>query len=287
MIATSQKTIQELNAQLSEELASSNASNGTGQQRCRLGTAPAEAILDKQRDCIGWLSIPSKQNIRRHGWKKQYVVPSPVEKLYSTIPIVISRTLILKVFHVRSVTQGDLLSAGEGEARKTDEQSNALDISSMKNRGQARLYYAQRSREFLNISYHMPSRCRIKIHKDHLDRKEDNVPPCKLHYDPSYAKELLLLASSHDEQRQWVSRLSRKIQKCGFKANNSNAIDSAKISPRLQDPFQNKQCLVAFVNHHQYVFFYTFCVILICCKFSNYLKRNIAIYYMQIKMKFR
>lgn len=24
----------------------------------------------------GWLSIPSKQNIRRHGWKKQYVVVS-------------------------------------------------------------------------------------------------------------------------------------------------------------------------------------------------------------------
>ena len=24
----------------------------------------------------GWLSIPNKQNIRRHGWKKQYVVVS-------------------------------------------------------------------------------------------------------------------------------------------------------------------------------------------------------------------
>ncbi len=24
----------------------------------------------------GWLSIPSKQNIRRHGWRKQYVVVS-------------------------------------------------------------------------------------------------------------------------------------------------------------------------------------------------------------------
>lgn len=74
--------------------------------------------------------------------------------------------------------------------------------------------------------------CRIKIHKDHLEKKEDAVPPCKLHYDPSYAKELLLLAPSTDEQKQWVYRLSRKIQKCGFKANNSNAIDSAKISPR-------------------------------------------------------
>lgn len=24
----------------------------------------------------GWLSIPTKQNIRRHGWRKQYVVVS-------------------------------------------------------------------------------------------------------------------------------------------------------------------------------------------------------------------
>ncbi|KAG5886091.1 hypothetical protein JTB14_031692 [Gonioctena quinquepunctata] len=74
--------------------------------------------------------------------------------------------------------------------------------------------------------------CRIKVHKDHLDKKEDTVQPCKLHYDPSYAKELLLLATSHDDQKQWVTRLIRKIQKRGFNANNSNAIDSAKISPR-------------------------------------------------------
>lgn len=71
----------------------------------------------------------------------------------------------------------------------------------------------------------------MKIHKDHIDRKED-VAPCKLHYDPSYAKELLLLAPSVDEQKHWVNRLSKKIQKCGYKANNSNAIDSAKVSPR-------------------------------------------------------
>lgn len=74
--------------------------------------------------------------------------------------------------------------------------------------------------------------CRIKVHKDHLDRKEDNVPPCKLHYDPSYAKELLLLALSNDDQSRWVARLSKKIQKYGFKANNSYGMETAKISPR-------------------------------------------------------
>lgn len=75
--------------------------------------------------------------------------------------------------------------------------------------------------------------CRIKVHKEHLEgRKEDYVAPCKLHYDPNYAKELLLLAPSVDEQKHWVTRLSKKIQKCGYKAYNSNTIDSAKISPR-------------------------------------------------------
>ena len=76
----------------------------------------------------------------------------------------------------------------------------------------------------------LDSGCRIKIHKEHLENKEDNLVPCKLHYDPTYAKELLLLAPTVEDQKYWVSRLSRKIQKCGYKANNSN--DTAKISPR-------------------------------------------------------
>jgi serine/threonine protein kinase len=223
----------------------------------------------------GWLSIPSRQNIKRHGWKKQYVVVSSRKIIFydsendkqNTDPGIVLD--LCKVFHVRSVTQGDviradskdiprifqLLYAGEGEARKTDEQGNSLDVSSMRNFEDKPGTTIHKGHEFLNISYHMPTtcevcpkpmwnmfrpppalecrRCRIKIHKDHLDKKEDNVPPCKLHYDPSYAKELLLLAPSVDDQQQWVVRLSRKIQKCGFKANNSNAIDSsAKISPR-------------------------------------------------------
>jgi hypothetical protein len=41
-------------------------------------------LRDADRFCIyfaesrleGWLSVPNKQNIRRHGWKKQYVVVS-------------------------------------------------------------------------------------------------------------------------------------------------------------------------------------------------------------------
>lgn len=72
--------------------------------------------------------------------------------------------------------------------------------------------------------------CRIKVHRDHLDRKEDSIAPCKLHYDPNSAKELLLLAATADDQKLWTQRLGKKIQKCGYKAN--SGMDGAKVSPR-------------------------------------------------------
>jgi len=58
--------------------------------------------------------------------------------------------------------------------------------------------------------------CRVKIHKEHYG--EEVLAPCKVHYDPNTAKELLLLASSEDDQKLWVSRLSKRIQKGGYKA---------------------------------------------------------------------
>lgn len=44
------------------------------------------------------------------------------------------------------------------------------------------------------------------------------LAPCKVQYDPTTAKELLLLAPSEDDQKLWVTRLSKKIQKGGYKA---------------------------------------------------------------------
>lgn len=294
MITNFHKNVQDINVQLNEEIAAKqrlqmeldSKDAEIEQLQLKLSALNSETASlssadndgdELNSDCVfeGWLSIPSKQNIRRHGWKKQYVVVSSRKIIFynsdndkqNSDPVIVLD--LCKVFHVRSVTQGDviradskdiprifqLLYAGEGEARKTEEQSNALDVSSIRSFEDKLGCTPHKGHEFLSISYHMPTtcevcpkpmwnmfrpppalecrRCRIKIHKDHLDRKEDTVPPCKLHYDPSYAKELLLLASSQDEQKQWVSRLSRKIQKCGFKANNSNAIDSAKISPSL------------------------------------------------------
>lgn len=78
-------------------------------------------------------------------------------------------------------------------------------------------------------------RCRNKIHKEHVDNN-DPLAPCKLHNDPHCAREMLLLATSPEDQSRWVSRLSKRIQKCGYKANSNNnssgGSDGSKISPR-------------------------------------------------------
>lgn len=88
---------------------------------------------------------------------------------------------------------------------------------------------------FFFIYFLMNIRCRNKIHKEHVDNN-DPLAPCKLHHDPHSAREMLLLAVSSEDQNRWVSRLSKRIQKCGYKANStSNSINNAdgtRISPR-------------------------------------------------------
>ena len=55
----------------------------------------------------------------------------------------------------------------------------------------------------------------MKLHKDCLDK---GLSPCKVSYDPTTAKEMLLMATSLEEQQFWVGRLLKKIQKGGYKA---------------------------------------------------------------------
>merc|ERR1719410_1776737 len=106
---------------------------------------------DTEASLEGWLQTPSKQNIRRHGWKKLYVVVSKRKIIFFNSEMDKQNsdpTLILdlnKVFHVRSVTQGDVIRAdakeiprifqilylGEGEARKQDENASPHDESTV------------------------------------------------------------------------------------------------------------------------------------------------------------
>ncbi|GAB6028972.1 hypothetical protein CHUAL_004766 [Chamberlinius hualienensis] len=98
----------------------------------------------------GWLSIPNKQNIRRHGWRRQYVVVSSRKILFydsdnlraNSLPVLILD--LNKLFHVRPVTQGDviradakdiprifqILYAGEGESRNPSESTHTPDLLS-------------------------------------------------------------------------------------------------------------------------------------------------------------
>ncbi|XP_064202990.1 rho-associated protein kinase 1 [Anguilla rostrata] len=196
----------------------------------------------------GWLSIPNRTNIKRYGWKKQYVVVSSKKILFyndeqdkeqSNPSMVLD---IDKLFHVRPVTQGDvyradtdeiprifqILYANEGECRKE------ADIETVPQGDKANCL-PHKGHEFIPTLYHFPTnceacakplwhvfkpppalecrRCHVKCHKDHLDKKEDVIAPCKVNYDVTSARDMLLLALSQDEQKKWIGHLGKKIPK--------------------------------------------------------------------------
>jgi len=220
--------------------------------------------------------MPSKQNIRRHGWKKIFVMVSSkriiffnseTERLNGDPRSIIN---LNKVFHVRSVTQGDviraeakdiprifqILYAGEGESMKPGDKPgfNESTISSgpgKGDRGDSTNAVILKGHEFVAITFHIPAscdgctkplwgpfrpppameckRCRVKFHKEHVissvsgdsntaNYSADVVAPCKVSYDPTTAKEMLLMAPTVEEQQQWVGKLLKKIQKSGYKA---------------------------------------------------------------------
>uniref|UniRef100_A0A8C9YJE3 Rho-associated protein kinase 2 n=1 Tax=Sander lucioperca TaxID=283035 RepID=A0A8C9YJE3_SANLU len=195
----------------------------------------------------GWLSLPVRNNTKKFGWEKKYVVVSSKKILFynneqdkeQSIPYMVLD--IDKLFHVRPVTQTDvyradakeiprifqILYANEGESKKEPE--DPLPI------GEKSSYICHKGHEFIPTLYHFPTnceactkplwnmfkpppalecrRCHIKCHKDHMDKKEEIIAPCKVNYDVSSAKNLLLLAVSQEEQQKWVNRLVKKIPK--------------------------------------------------------------------------
>uniref|UniRef100_A0A668ATG3 Rho-associated protein kinase 2 n=1 Tax=Myripristis murdjan TaxID=586833 RepID=A0A668ATG3_9TELE len=193
----------------------------------------------------GWLSLPAK-NTKRFGWDKKYVVVSSKKILFYNSELDREQsnpfmTLdIDKLFHVRPVTQTDvyradareiprifqILYANEGESKR-DQEVEPLPF------GERPSYISHKGHEFIPTLYHFPSnceactrplwhvfkpppalecrRCHTKCHKDHLDRKEEVIAPCKVNYDMSTAKDMLLLANSQEEQQRWVSRLLKRV----------------------------------------------------------------------------
>ncbi|XP_064548657.1 LOW QUALITY PROTEIN: rho-associated protein kinase 1 [Drosophila montana] len=260
--------IEHLQSKLNETASLSSADNDPEDSQ-------HSSLLSLTQDSVfeGVLSVPNKQNRRRgQNWKRQYVIVSSrkiifynteYDKNKTTDPVLILD--LSKVYHVRSVTQGDviradakeiprifqLLYAGEGASHRPDEQLDATLHASNEERPGTILH---KGHEFVHITYHTPSfcdvcakplwsmfkppaayeckRCRNKIHKEHVD-KHDPLAPCKLHHDPRSARDMLLLANTPEEQSLWVARLLKRIQKSGYKANssNNNSTDGSKISP--------------------------------------------------------
>uniref|UniRef100_A0A8C3T9C5 non-specific serine/threonine protein kinase n=1 Tax=Chelydra serpentina TaxID=8475 RepID=A0A8C3T9C5_CHESE len=216
-----------------------------------IGSGPGDAEADDgfpESRLEGWLSLPVRNNTKKFGWVKKYVIvsskkilfyDSEQDKEHSNPYMVLD---IDKLFHVRPVTQTDvyradskeiprifqILYANEGESKKEPE----FPVEPM---GEKSNYICHKGHEFIPTLYHFPTnceacmkplwhmfkpppalecrRCHIKCHKDHMDKKEEIIAPCKVYYDISTAKNLLLLANSTEEQQKWVSRLVKKIPK--------------------------------------------------------------------------
>ncbi|KAM6954093.1 rho-associated protein kinase 2-like [Aplochiton taeniatus] len=195
----------------------------------------------------GWLSLPAK-NTKRFGWDRKYVVVSSKKILFYNTELDREQSnpfMILdidKLFHVRSVTQTDvyradpreipkifqILYANEGESKR--EQEFVIEPLVP---GERSAFIPHKGHEFIPTLYHFPSsceacarplwnvfkpppalecrRCHTKCHKDHLDKKEEVIVPCRVNYDMSTAKDLLLLANTREEQQRWVSRLIKRV----------------------------------------------------------------------------
>ncbi|KAG8442169.1 hypothetical protein GDO86_011099 [Hymenochirus boettgeri] len=270
MVSKFQKELDEMLVQLTEESTNKNElqmqldskESDIEQLRARLAdlqlrmdstsvaslqTDESDGIAGESR-IEGWLSIPNRGNIKRYGWKKQYVVVSSKKILFyndeqnkeQSIPSMVLD--IDKMFHVRAVTQGDvyranteeiprifqILYANEGECRKD------LELEPVQ-QAEKTNFLNHKGHEFIPTLYHFPAnceacakplwhvfkpppalecrKCHVKCHKDHLDKKEELISPCKVSYDVTSARDLILLATTQEDQTKWVSHLVKKIPK--------------------------------------------------------------------------
>uniref|UniRef100_A0A8C7Y6F4 non-specific serine/threonine protein kinase n=2 Tax=Oryzias sinensis TaxID=183150 RepID=A0A8C7Y6F4_9TELE len=174
---------------------------------------------------------------------------------------------ISKLFHVRPVTQTDVYRAdpkeipkifqilydNEGESKR--EQEATVETTSNIDRNNL---ISHKGHEFVVTLYHFPTncescskplwnvfkpppaiecrRCHFKFHKDHLDKKEEVFAPCRVNYDMSTARDLLVLTSSKEEQQHWVSHLLKRIPKKNPTRSPQSSALTSPTEPQLQLP---------------------------------------------------
>ncbi|ESO94492.1 hypothetical protein LOTGIDRAFT_215457 [Lottia gigantea] len=236
-----------------EQLRQKLAFNNSDTASVNSGSNLDETIVENTDHMEGWLGVPTRHVKQKYGWQKQYVVVSSRKVLFynnETDKVQSSPVLVLdidKLFHVRSVTQGDvyraeakdiprifqILYATEGENRKRDD--SMMEQTTPDKSGTVMF----KGHEFVLLHFRTPTncdscqralwhvihpppaleckRCHIKVHQDHYDKKEDFIAYCKVNYDSSIqAKEMLLLAESSAIQKNWVSHLSKKVRQQGI-----------------------------------------------------------------------
>lgn len=93
------------------------------------------------------------------------------------------------------------------------------------------------------------TRCHVRCHKQHYDDREEFMLPCRgksptisrdhhhqymdlsfLVNDKLSVKELLVMCASENEQKQWITKLSKKIPKRGIVSQHDQTTSSRFVS---------------------------------------------------------
>ncbi|CAF1596153.1 unnamed protein product, partial [Adineta ricciae] len=232
--------------------------------------------LDDDRDRLeSWVQIPTR-NIRRGGWKRQFAVIAKNKLLlYNSEKDQLAAVSIDvdKLYHVRAVTQGDVLRVdpnmipkifqvlydSEGQAalnNSTTTMSNSMIHPQEQDRhtGETIEY---KGHSFVVVAYRMPTqcetcnrpcynvfspppclectRCHVRCHKQHYDDREEFMLPCRVN-DKLSVKELLVMCASENEQKQWISKLSKKIPKRGINSQHDQTSSSRTSTTSFRSP---------------------------------------------------
>uniref|UniRef100_A0A672PZQ5 non-specific serine/threonine protein kinase n=1 Tax=Sinocyclocheilus grahami TaxID=75366 RepID=A0A672PZQ5_SINGR len=150
----------------------------------------------------GWLSLPVRNNTKRFGWERKYVVVSSKkilfynseqDKEHSNPYMVLD---IDKLFHVRSVTQTDVYRADAKEIPRIFQVYWSVhNITEPTACAEKSGFIYHKGHEFIPLFYHFPAnceactkplwnmfkpplalecqRCQIKCHKEHMDKREE------------------------------------------------------------------------------------------------------------------
>ncbi|KHJ44100.1 phorbol esters/diacylglycerol binding domain protein [Trichuris suis] len=178
--------------------------------------------------------------------RKIYIYANEADKQTSNASLILD---VEKFYHVRHVTNADvrfaeekeiprifqIIYAGEGESRLVGEVQPTESPNPWQD------VMSHKGHDFIAISFHSPTscdicskqlwnvlkpppalecksttidRCHVKIHKDHLEKHDKDVAPCRVNYDPMLARDLLVMVSSADDCKVWVSRLRRCLENC-------------------------------------------------------------------------